>query len=476
VDVFLLTIINRLDCATSKNKMCDWVKNTILPDLIQFDAKKLNSKNYWYVTDDVISEEETVKNRAVKKGAAEEDIFSGLNDEIFANIERELFAKLRPHFCDNMDTLIFDTTNFFTFFESEEYSDLAQVGHNKDSRHNLKQVGLAMAIDKVAGIPFFHRVYRGNRHDALVFSKVIKILIDNVKSSFPNLKDLVLVIDKGNNSEKNFKELDGTIEWVGSLAPSQHTELLELPLQEYDQQINGNKVFCCRKNVMGKIRLLVMVYNCKLAEKQEHSMQNGIMKLTSNLKEKYTSYKQKPTSLVKGLENILIESRHKDCVNVKFADSELIITANDLALAKRRKTFGKNLLFTSKIDATADWVIAQYKDRNDIEDTFRTLKNVELIRIRPIRHFTDSKIRAHIFCCVMSFLLIRLMQLKVEEAGMTMSPCVLRDELSDLQQVIMIYANNDAEMKISQCSTVQQKLFNLFQLKKIETLLTIHNC
>jgi len=68
------------------------------------------------------------------------------------------------------------------------------------------------------------------------------------------------------------------------------------------------------------------------------------------------------------------------------------------------------------------------------------------------------------------------MQLKVEEAGMTMSPCVLRDELSDLQQVIMIYANNDAEMKISQCSTVQQKLFNLFQLKKIETLLTIHNC
>jgi len=456
--------------------MCDWVKNTILPDLIQFDAKKLNSKNYWYVTDDVISEEETVKNRAVKKGAAEEDIFSGLNDEIFANIERELFAKLRPHFCDNMDTLIFDTTNFFTFFESEEYSDLAQVGHNKDSRHNLKQVGLAMAIDKVAGIPFFHRVYRGNRHDALVFSKVIKILIDNVKSSFPNLKDLVLVIDKGNNSEKNFKELDGTIEWVGSLAPSQHTELLELPLQEYDQQINGNKVFCCRKNVMGKIRLLVMVYNCKLAEKQEHSMQNGIMKLTSNLKEKYTSYKQKPTSLVKGLENILIESRHKDCVNVKFADSELIITANDLALAKRRKTFGKNLLFTSKIDATADWVIAQYKDRNDIEDTFRTLKNVELIRIRPIRHFTDSKIRAHIFCCVMSFLLIRLMQLKVEEAGMTMSPCVLRDELSDLQQVIMIYANNDAEMKISQCSTVQQKLFNLFQLKKIETLLTIHNC
>lgn len=75
----------------------------------------------------------------------------------------------------------------------------------------------------------------------------------------------------------------------------------------------------------------------------------------------------------------------------------------------------------------------------------------------------------------MSFLLIRMMQLKVAEAGMTMSPCVLRDELSDLQQIIMIYENNDAEIKISQGSTVQQKLFDLFQLKKIEAQLTTHN-
>ena len=122
-----------------------------------------------------------------------------------------------------------------------------------------------------------------------------------------------------------------------------------------------------------------------------------------------------------------------------------------------------------------EWVIAQYKERNNIEEVFRTLKDVELIRIRPIRHFTDSKIRAHIFCCVMSFLLIRMMQLKTRQAGIEMSPVVLKEELSDLQEVMMIYDHHLSEIKISQPSTVQQKLFNLFRLEEIQNQLTLHH-
>jgi hypothetical protein len=49
---FFVTVINRLDQATSKNRMGDWLKKTILPELLAFDEKKLTSKNFWYVMDD----------------------------------------------------------------------------------------------------------------------------------------------------------------------------------------------------------------------------------------------------------------------------------------------------------------------------------------------------------------------------------------------------------------------------------------
>jgi transposase len=472
---FLVTMINRLDNATSKNKMCEWIKATILPDILRFDTSKLNSKNYWYITDDVISEEETLSKRAQgEKDKKEEDIFSGLDDHTFIEIEKELFTKLQPYFGDHHDTLIYDTTNFYTFFESDEFSDLAQTGHNKDSRHHLKQVGLAMAIERNVGLPFFHRVYRGNRQDALVFSKVIEDIITNVKSAFPKLNDLVLVLDKGNNSAKNFNVLDGKITWVGSLAPSKYLELVEIPLEQYQNISSNYKAFHCLKSVMGKERLLVMTYNQELAKKQEHTLQHGITKLIAGLNEKYNSYQHKPNAITRGLKSILSDSHYHDCIEIGFDATGMEIACNNEAILKRRKTFGKNLLFTSKTDAAVEWVIAQYKERNNIEDIFRTLKDVELIRIRPIRHFTDSKIRAHIFCCVMSFLLIRMMQLKAQRAGIDMSPIILKEELSDLEEVIMIYDNHQADIKITQPSAVQRKLFNLFQLEKIQDQLTIH--
>ena len=86
---------------------------------------------------------------------------------------------------------------------------------------------------------------------------------------------------------------------------------------------------------------------------------------------------------------------------------------------------GKNLIFTSRLDAKSDWIVMQYKERGRIENGFKTLKCPELIAIRPIRHWTDSKIRAYIFCCIMSFLLLNWMQYQACQAKLVMSPQVL---------------------------------------------------
>ena len=56
-----------------------------------------------------------------------------------------------------------------------------------------------------------------------------------------------------------------------------------------------------------------------------------------------------------------------------------------------------------------------------------------------------------------------------------MSPAVLKEELTDLREITMIYEDNTAQRLISRRSSVQQKLWDLFQLGIWEKRLTYTN-
>jgi hypothetical protein len=80
---FFIAIINRMDHATSKDKMGKWAATTILPKLLCFDPTVLNSKTFWYVTDDILSEHELQKRRSHTSIA--DDIFVDLDESIVYN-------------------------------------------------------------------------------------------------------------------------------------------------------------------------------------------------------------------------------------------------------------------------------------------------------------------------------------------------------------------------------------------------------
>jgi len=105
---FMLPIINRLQQATSKQRIGRWTKGTILPDLLDFDPAKLNSKTFWYVTDDVISERE-LRERREENPELDDELFVGLDDAVFVQIENKLTEKLKESFGLFAHTLLYDT-------------------------------------------------------------------------------------------------------------------------------------------------------------------------------------------------------------------------------------------------------------------------------------------------------------------------------------------------------------------------------
>ena len=470
---FLLAIINRLQHSTSKEKMGEWASKTVLPDLLDFNPKKINSKSFWYATDDVISEKELRKGRKQKQNI-EEDVFTNINDTVFKEIEKQLVKNILQHYEITPEVALYDTSNFFTYFSKTNVSMFAQTGHCKAGKHSNRLIGLALCVDKQWGIPLFHEIYKGNSHDSKTFYQIVLELISLIKEKLKLSENIVLVIDKGNNSEKNFKQLKDNIEWVGSLSVFNYKDLANIPLENYPYTFKSIKYYELEKKVYENNLKLVLTFDNKLYRKQEHTFNNNISKLKSQLNKKWLEYKQLPKKIPAGIITMLNESKQKDYIKLTCKKGMLHFETDNEKVEVKKKYWGKHILFSSNLNKTSERIFEEYFSKDKIEKDFELLKSPDLIRWIPMRHWTDSKIRAFAFTCIMSLVIIRIMELKLEKAYLSMSPIVIKQELMDLQETILIYDNKKAITKISTKSTIQKMLFEIFNLGKFEHKLTIH--
>ena len=94
---------------------------------------------------------------------------------------------------------------------------------------------------------------------------------------------ITLIFDKGNNSQEAFQTLDNSpFHFVGSLVPSQHPDLLRIPLKDF-QPLAGQRLASClayrtTKQVFGQERTIVITYNENLLEGQLQGIQASLTK------------------------------------------------------------------------------------------------------------------------------------------------------------------------------------------------------
>ena len=88
---------------------------------------------------------------------------------------------------------------------------------------------------------------------------------------------------------------------------------------------------------------------------------------------------------------------------------------------ERRQRYNGFLLLIGHPDVKGDGpaIVASYRRRDLVEKDFQTIKSE--IKLRPIFHYTDSKVVAHVTLCMLALLLERHLETKLREAGMPMS-------------------------------------------------------
>ncbi|MEK6659269.1 MAG: IS1634 family transposase, partial [Campylobacterota bacterium] len=232
----------------SKRAFSSWSKKTFLPILYDFDYAKITSQHFWDMMDYV--EDDDLK-------------------KIEETITKDIFHSMRP----DLDLLLYDYTNFFTFIDSSNNRcAIAQRGKNKQKRNDLRQFSLALLITRDFKIPIFSDIYAGNTADAKEFSATIPKIQERLKLLSKSIEDITLVFDKGSNSKDNFTKIKN-INYVASLSVFHDEELKKIPFSDFKEisiTQDGEKVafpvYRTNKEIWGKKRTIVMYKSGPLYE------------------------------------------------------------------------------------------------------------------------------------------------------------------------------------------------------------------
>ena len=178
----LLAAIHRICAPGPKTEVSDWYEGTILPSLWHFPAERFTSQAFWDCF-------ESIRQDPSSESLARDDL---------DRAQLKLLALWKDKQLVSHRLLSYDSTNFYTFVASTNgRNTIAQRGHNKQGRHNLRQVGLSYVLDGIYGLSLCHHVYPGNVPDTEEFSNSMPRLLRFLDENQIARDTVTLVFDKG---------------------------------------------------------------------------------------------------------------------------------------------------------------------------------------------------------------------------------------------------------------------------------------
>lgn len=467
----LVAAINRCLAPTSKLQMPAWLGSTALPRWLGLQSRQFSSPRFW-------------------------DNMDLLGEAQIVTIGEALTPRLMDTFHLDPASLLFDCTNFDTFVDTENPSQLPRRGHAKSKRTDLRIVGLALLVTTDFHVPLLWKVYPGNQHDSLTFSQVLKELTGRYQALARDCQDITLVFDKGNNSARNQEILDSTkFHFVGSLVPSQFRDLLAIPMKKFhalkDPRLESIQTFRINRQLWGQPRTLVITFSPELQRKQIRGIQQHLTKKRRALDDLQVRLRrsQKPgakgkgfsrDSLTKQVEQIRCGQYIRSLLQVSITERKGLLNLTyrtDAAAYVRLKQnqLGKRILFTDQHDWSDEQIVLAYRSQSQVEDAFADMKDPHFLSWEPMFHWTDSKIRVHAFYCVLALMLGCLLQRWAFQQGVQLSLQQLFKTLNGIQEVTTISSAGGKpgsagrprlQTILTEMDPTQQALYCLFQLDR----------
>jgi len=254
-----------------------------------------------------------------------------------------------------------------------------------------------------------------------------------------------LIFDKGMNSHKNLCLLTDTgFHFVGSLSPLRHRRYLALAAGEPETfaELPGLRAWRTEAPLFGRRLTLVLCHSEEFQRKQERGLEQTLTRAEARL-EALARPRTRPETVARRLPEILAPRHVRDVLVVfsELAGKTLAYQRNEETIRTLSGTlFGKTLLMTDQHHWGTEEIIRAYRAQAHIERAFRQLKDPDLVALMPMWHWTDQKIRVHVFTCVLALLVVRLIALEARRAGFTEEAPGIMALLRGIRETVLLYA------------------------------------
>ena len=326
-------------------------------------------------------------------------------DELYAAMDwlmdrqGKIEKKLSGRHLHDGGLVLYDLSSSYVEGES---CPLAALGYSRDEKKGKLQVNYGLLTDE-RGCPVSVSVFPGSTADATTLvPQALK-----AREQF-GIDRLVLVGDRGMISSKQIEQLRKMrgVDWITALRSGQIRQLLEsgtIGMSLFDER---NLYEVAHPDFPGE--RLVVCHNPLMAERRAHT-RNSLIEATLAELEKVRGMVAR--GRLKGKEKIgvrvgrvvnkynMAKHIHLDIEEDSFGYRVLVDSVKAEAAMDGLYVIRTSL---SEDRMGAEDAVRHYKDLSKVEGAFRSLKSIDL-RVRPIYHHLEKRVRSHIFLCMLAY-------------------------------------------------------------------------
>ncbi|MGO9022067.1 MAG: IS1634 family transposase [Syntrophobacteraceae bacterium] len=440
-DYFVYAVLNRMVAPRSKRALPEWYKSTAIQHIRPVDVDELNSQRYW-------------------------EKWARATPKQIEQISTLFFSKVRAISGSRSDCFLFDTTNYYSYMASQTGSELARRGKNKDGKDWLRQVGVALLVSREGRLPLFYREYEGNRHDSKVFWRIMDEMFSAMEGFAGPGAELTIVFDKGMNAQENIEQIDARdgFHFITTYSTYFAEEFLREKLSAFKpvdsaknrelerQGREDDRIVAWRGagEFWGQERTVIVTYNPRTAAKQRYNFDRKLLELQEVLYELRSRARsgKAPWNQLKHLEKHYLQACEKLYLPKDLYQFDLekedgkprfVFRKDYYRIGKHIERFGKNIIVTDHTDWSTDEIVRASLDRYLVEEAFRQSKDDELVSVLPMHHWTDGKIRCHIFTCMAALTYLRILEDRLARAAMPQTASATMESMRNLHSCLCWY-------------------------------------
>lgn len=366
-------------------------------------------------------------------------------DDLKSQIAQCILAHTKRIMNNIITVTFYDVTTLY--FESESEDDLRRIGFSKEGKLARPQIQLGL-FTTLQGYPLSYEIYEGNKYEGHTLIDILEkfqkkfnietkpiVVADRGMLNNDNIAYLennnykYIIAAKIKNISNDFKEQISNLTFLNDGAI--HT--LEISKEIKYKDGNDNK-----KTLNTKQRL-ILSYSSKRAKKDKYTREKALEKIKAKLSKNITKSDLRLSYYAKYLD-----------INEKC---EIKYKLNWSKIVNDEKLDGIKGFITNDFTLKPNEIIEHYNNQYDVEKAFRISKTD--LKIRPIYHRLETRIKAHILISFVSYAIYKEFERKIKQSNLDIKFKLTFDHIKTMYGYKTLYGVEPLEM-----DEIQQKIYD----------------